>query len=97
MALASWKVSAAPPAWVRERAAIEMWPGGTVKGWRRNLTDVGIRAVHPIYAGARLAAIELDGVRQELDWRHHSPLDHALHEGVARLQVERQLRPPAVP
>jgi hypothetical protein len=61
-----------------------MWPGGTIKRWRRSLGQLGIAAVVPVYDGPRLTAIELAGFRQPLDWGHHSPLDHALAEAVAR-------------
>ena len=85
-----WTLGSLPPAWVRERAAIEMWPGGAMKGWRRSLRGVGIATVSPVYVGPRLTAIELDGFQQELDWSHHSPLDHALREAMAHLQEQRE-------
>jgi hypothetical protein len=64
-----------------------------MKAWRRRLRDAGIATVSPVYDAPRLTAIRLDGVQQALDWEHHSPLDHALREGLARIQGQRQPPP----
>jgi hypothetical protein len=88
-------MSAKPPTWLRERATAEGWPSGSITQWRRQLRQLNIESVHAIYMEGKLAAIELDGLSQEIDQQHPAPIDNALRDAVTQLR-DRGNRPPGV-